>query len=160
MRRILTIAVIIVIVGFVVIQFIPPGMIHWSLAREDRAVEQQLVWESEGTDALLRNACDDCHSNETRWPWYSNIAPVSWLVARDVNKGREAMNFSEDDTSDYNAEDMVWHMNNDMPPRIYLLLHPEAELTQEQKDQLAADFQAAFGENDHEGMDMDGMEME
>jgi hypothetical protein len=45
--------------------------------------------------ATLTRACNDCHSNHTEWPWYSNVAPVSWLVAHDVNEGREELNFSE-----------------------------------------------------------------
>lgn len=87
--------------------------------------------------ALLRRACYDCHSNETRWPWYARIAPVSWLIARDVERGRKELNFSEWELS-YPATQrrkLLW-MNRalhegSMPPWTYRLLHPDADLTQE-----------------------------
>lgn len=85
--------------------------------------------------AILSRSCDDCHSNRTVWPWYSNIAPISWLVAYDVGHGRNAMNFSE--WSAYSAEklgklreqicDEV--SEGEMPGSGYALLHPDAKLT-------------------------------
>ena len=85
--------------------------------------------------ALLDRSCIDCHSNETVWPWYSRIAPVSWLVARDVRKGREELNFSE--WADYSErrrngkyEDIAELVENgEMPLKIYLPLHPNARLS-------------------------------
>ncbi|MGO8838761.1 MAG: heme-binding domain-containing protein [Limisphaerales bacterium] len=100
---------------------------------------------------MLRAACYDCHSDETRWPWYSHIAPVSWLVAGDVKDGRERMNFSDwpRDLSERAAkrlerisEEVGYH---DMPPAKYTLLHPDARLTADQRQQLInwADQEAA-----------------
>ena len=101
--------------------------------------------------ALLRSACYDCHSYETKWPWYSRIAPVSWLVVSDVNDGRERLNFSDWPRSlperaakrlERISEEVGY---KDMPPAKYTLLHPEARLTAGQREQLIrwADQEAA-----------------
>ena len=90
---------------------------------------------SASVDAVLRRACYDCHSNETVWPWYSNVAPVSWLVARDVREGRDHLNFSTWNrlSSDAQARAVreVWTQvsNGEMPMAIYLPLHSEARLS-------------------------------
>ncbi len=84
--------------------------------------------------AILRTSCYDCHSNETRWPFYSYIAPVSWLVADDVNKGRMAMNFSRWDTYTEAKKDTLrgWCYDlaseSQMPLPNYLLIHKNARL--------------------------------
>lgn len=78
--------------------------------------------------AVLRRACYDCHSNETRWPWYSRIAPVSWLVAYDVKQGRRELNFSVPGRQE--TDDILKVVRRgEMPPGIYLPAHPEARLT-------------------------------
>jgi Haem-binding domain len=87
-------------------------------------------------EAVLRRACYDCHSNHTRWPWYSRLAPVSWLIARDVTLGRKEVNFSEWG-SYYPAtrrRKLKWigralHEHK-MPPCTYRLFHPGARLDQ------------------------------
>ena len=87
--------------------------------------------------ALLRRACYDCHSNETRWPWYAHIAPVSWLIRRDVERGRKELNFSE--WGSYypktQSRKLQWIGRalraETMPPWIYRILHPGVGLTQE-----------------------------
>jgi hypothetical protein len=101
--------------------------------------------------ARLRAACYDCHSRETRWPWYSRVAPVSWLVAGDVKDGRERLNFSEwpHDRPERAAKRLeriseeVGYRN--MPPGKYTLLHPDARLTAAQRQALIdwADAEAA-----------------
>lgn len=86
--------------------------------------------------AVLRQSCFDCHSYETRWPWYAHVAPVSWLVAQDVNEGREHLNFST--WNRYDAErradklEEIWEEveAGEMPLKIYLPLHPDAKLSQ------------------------------
>ena len=92
--------------------------------------------------ALLHSACYDCHSDETRWPWYSHIAPMSFLIASDVRNGRERLNFS-DWPHDLPAraakrlerisEELGYH---DMPPAKYTLLHADARLTPAQRQAL------------------------
>src|SRR5262245_31144538 len=59
--------------------------------------------------AILRNACYDCHSHETRWPWYSRVAPVSWYVTRHVEKGRGDLNFSSWPRLDLEAQEHAFH---------------------------------------------------
>lgn len=72
------------------LQVVPFGHEH-----TNPAVIQEPAWDSPRTRALVKRACFNCHSNETVWPWYSRIAPISWLAQRDVNKGRGSLNFSE-----------------------------------------------------------------
>jgi len=92
--------------------------------------------------ALLHAACYDCHSQETKWPWYSRIAPVSWLVASDVTEGRKHMNLSDwPQASPEHAVKQLERISEqvdykDMPPAKYTLLHPEARLTPDQRQQL------------------------
>jgi hypothetical protein len=84
---------------------------------------------------LLQRACYDCHSNRTRWPWYSHVAPVSWLIARDVHKGRKEVNFTEWPTFDFQAQDHIMAGiakqvdRGRMPLAQYIVMHPDAELT-------------------------------
>lgn len=92
--------------------------------------------------ARLHAACYDCHSYETKWPWYSHIAPVSWLIASDVNGGRRNMDFSNWPTNDpvrvaKRLEDMSEEIGYDeMPPKKYTLIHADARLTASQRQQL------------------------
>jgi hypothetical protein len=83
---------------------------------------------------VLRRSCYDCHSNETRWPWYSAVAPVSWMVARDVRLGRESLNFStwerdEAQGRESMAEILETVLEGEMPMAMYVRLHPDAALT-------------------------------
>lgn len=143
--------------ALVVIQLIPMGNFVKSFRRDaNPPVVAAVEWDSAATEQLARAACYDCHSNETAWPWYAQIAPASWLVTRDVNKGRDAMNFSEDPLDEYDADDLEWHVMNDMPPRLYLPLHPEANLSAEQRAALIAGLRATFGSDGAGAMDMDG----
>jgi hypothetical protein len=87
--------------------------------------------------ALLRAACYDCHSYETKWPLYSRIAPSSWLVTSDVNEGREHLNFSkwpQDSAAVVKKLDRINEVleYHEMPPKKYTMLHPEARLTEQQ----------------------------
>ncbi len=93
-------------------------------------------------DSVLRRACYDCHSNETRWPWYSYVAPSSWLVARDVEQARRHLNFSE--WGKYRKTKAMSTLESicdevtarTMPLSQYALIHPGAQLTQEEIDLL------------------------
>ena len=82
--------VVALIVGFGLIQLVPYGRDH-----TNPPVTSEPAWDSPQTKALAQKACFDCHSNETVWPWYSSIAPGSWLIYRDVVEGRGNLNFSE-----------------------------------------------------------------
>lgn len=88
---------------------------------------------------LLNRACNDCHSNRTNWPWYSRVAPVSWLVVSDVERGRTAVNFSE--WGRYSAKEQQKHLKEicnevtegEMPALQYTLIHREARLTGDER---------------------------
>ncbi len=94
--------------------------------------------------AILERSCSDCHSNSTRWPWYSYIAPVSWLVIDDVNEGRRHLYFSEWGT--YPPKKAIRRLQDiceqvsegEMPLKSYLLMHPEARLSDGDKQLLCS----------------------
>lgn len=90
---------------------------------------------------ILKKACYDCHSNETEWAWYTEIAPLSFLTVKDVNEGRENLNFSEWGKYAIKAnevKDEIWEevREEHMPPWMYRVVHSEAKLSQEEKDAL------------------------
>lgn len=99
---------------------------------------------------VLRKACWNCHSNETEWPWYGRVAPSSWLVVGHVHDGRDDLNLTEWPSSDpEEARDLVEEMGEQvesgaMPPASYRLMHPEARLTDEER-QLLVDWSLARG---------------
>ncbi len=141
LRRIFLWLIAIVVAGVLLLQLVPYGRAH-----DNPPTVQEPNWDSAQTRELAARACYDCHSNTTVWPWYSNIAPVSWLVQRDVDEGREHLNFS--DWNQSHAEhgqkegeveelgEVV--LEGEMPPPNYLLTHPEARLTQAELAALAA----------------------
>ena len=90
---------------------------------------------------ILRKACYDCHSNETNWAWYTKIAPASFLAIKDVNEGRENLNFSEWGNYTGKTEDIkkeIWEevREEKMPLWQYRIIHSEAKLTPEEKNLL------------------------
>jgi hypothetical protein len=93
--------------------------------------------------AMLRAACYDCHSNETKWPWYSHIAPVSWLIANDVKEGRENLNLSDWPKNDpertarriENMSEKIGYA--EMPPGKYTAIHKDARLTDGERKELS-----------------------
>jgi len=113
------------------------------IRRTNPAVTSDILASGE-VHAILKRACYDCHSNETRWPWYGYVAPVSWLVARDVSMGRRHMNFSE--WGQYSADKQeskiksIWDQvsQDQMPLWFYRPLHPDAKLTDADRALLKA----------------------
>ena len=91
--RIFRWVVIVGVVCVVVSQFFGPAKTN-PATDESQAIESRLQLTPPVT-AIFDRSCNDCHSNKTRWPWYSNVAPVSWFVIDHVNEGRENLNFSE-----------------------------------------------------------------
>lgn len=128
---------------FVLVQFVPYGRHH-----KNPPVVVEPSWNTAQTRDLAVRACFDCHSNETVWPWYSNIAPLSWAVQRDVDEGRDELNFSEWHLAQEGDEAAETVRDRSMPPRQYLLVHPEARLSDAELDALAAGLAATLG--DHE----------
>ena len=132
-RRLLLVGLTAVLAGAVAIQFV-------SYPRPERnpPVLADASWPDGQARALARQACYDCHSNETSWPLYSRVAPSSWLVARDVAEGRKKLNFSEWGLGDAEAEEASETvLDGSMPPRSYQLLHPGARIDDEQRRLLA-----------------------
>jgi mono/diheme cytochrome c family protein len=120
------------------IQLVPYGRDH-----AKPAGGRPIAWDSPRTQELMTGACMDCHSNETKWPWYSNIAPVSWLVQRDVDEGRDTLNLS---TGTGEIDDMVDTIREgSMPPWFYKPLHSGARLSGQEKQELINGIQATFG---------------
>lgn len=126
----------------ILIQLIPYGRSH-----TNPPVTGEPKWDLPETRSLFMKACGDCHSNETKWPWYSSIAPASWLVQSDVDEARENLNVSEwgrkDKNRGVNAADEV--KEGAMPPFFYLPAHPEARLTDAEKEKLIKGLIATFG---------------
>jgi hypothetical protein len=93
---------------------------------------------------LLQRACYNCHSNATEWPWYSFVAPASWLIASDVREGRQHLNFSEWGIYDIKARSRKLEAiaeevkGSDMPPWYYTMMHGEARLTPADRGQIWA----------------------
>jgi Haem-binding domain len=110
------------------------GMQFFRVDRSNPPVSNDLSAPPE-VKAILKRACYDCHSNETRWPWYSGVAPISWLVVRDVTLGRKEMNFSEWDNyyAATRRHKLQWMgralRRENMPPWPYRLIHPATRLT-------------------------------
>jgi hypothetical protein len=124
----------------VVIQLVPYGRDH-----ANPAVVEEPAWDSAQTRELAVAACFDCHSNATVWPWYTNIAPISWLTQRDVEEGRHELNFSEwgrRQEADEVAESVRegW-----MPPWYYGAIHPDARLGDADIQALEDGLLATFG---------------
>jgi hypothetical protein len=124
-----------------VMQVVPYGRAH-----SNPPVIAEPAWDSPRTRELAERACFDCHSNETKWPWYARVAPFSWVMQRDVEMGRSVMNFSEwTRTNDlaFAAEPAV--LRREMPPRNYRLMHGEAHLSHDEKVELARGLRVTFG---------------
>jgi hypothetical protein len=105
-------------------------------------------WDSPQTRELAVRACFDCHSNQTVWPAYSSVAPLSWMIERDVASGRRRLNFSQWGTQQRGARDAAETVQRgSMPPFYYALpiLHPQAQLSSQEKQSLAQGLQTTLG---------------
>lgn len=142
-KRILLVVVGILVVGVIGIQLVP-------VDRTNPPVVSEPNWDSPQTRELAQRACFDCHSNETTWPWYSYVAPVSWLVAHDVQEGRQVLNFSDWQNvrgEGRSAGEMAEVIRGGwMPPSSYVARHPQAQLTQAEQDALVQGFRATLSQ--------------
>jgi cytochrome c551/c552 len=140
MRKWLIRIVIGVVALFIVAQLIPYGRNH-----TNPPVLAEPQWSSPQTRALAQKACFDCHSNLTKWPWYTNIAPQSWLAYSDVSGGRSSLNFSEWTKPQDGAGDAIDAISSgSMPPWFYVILHPKAGLSSADKQALMTGLAATF----------------
>ena len=125
---------------FLAIQLVPYG--H---DRTNPPVVSEPVWNASATLELAERACFDCHSNLTKWPAYAQVAPVSWLIAHDVAEGREHLNMSDWQRPQKEANEAAEVVRNgEMPPLQYRLLHPEARLSDAEREQLARGLALTF----------------
>ncbi len=128
----LRIGLLVVVVGFLVIQLVPYGHDH-----SNPPVIRQAQFDSPRTEGLFDDACGACHSNLTSWPIESNVAPFSWLIQRDVEEGRGILNVSEWDQPQAEAGEVGEVINEgEMPPLQYKLLHSGARLSDAEKQDL------------------------
>jgi len=136
-----------VIAAVVAIQFIPYGKDH-----TNPPIVSEPQWDSPRTKELFNRACADCHSNETAYPWYSNIAPVSWLIAHDIDEGREHFNVSMWGSQKKNeGEDAAKEIREgEMPMWFYTIPHPEAKLSSSEKQELISGLEKTFGKEEKE----------
>lgn len=123
---------------FAAIQLVPYGRAHTN--PPDGTL---IAFDSPRTEELAKRACFDCHSNRTKWPWYSNLAPISWRIQTHVDEGREHLNLTAFDAASERMADAAGEAGEviekrEMPPADYLLAHPEARLTAAEKLELAA----------------------
>ena len=126
----------------VIIQFIPTELPTTTNQNDGDLVKSGLA--SQDVAILLKTSCYNCHSNETQYPWYSYVAPASWLIAHDVSAGREELNFSS--WQDYDQRRMIRKLDDmatevgegNMPKSIYTLMHPSAKISDTQRELIVA----------------------
>jgi len=137
------------------VQLVPYGRDH-----TNPPAGQLVAWDSPRTHDLARRACFNCHSNETLWPWYSSIAPISWRIQTHVMGGRAKLNFTAFDAGNEKMADAAGEAaesvtKGEMPPQDYMLMHPEARLSFAEKQALEAGLKATFaafgGREEHRG---------
>jgi cytochrome c551/c552 len=136
--KVLKYSIIIIVLVFVAIQFIP-------VKRTNPPVVKEPNWDSPKTRALAVRACFDCHSNETKWPAYAYVAPISWFVLSDVNGGRKHFNMTDwkPGKGDEAAKEV---REGDMPMWQYTMMHSQARLTDAEKQEFIKGLIATFGE--------------
>lgn len=144
MKKLLGLLALTLVVLFLLIQLVPYGR-----DVTNPPVIQDAPWSSTQARQVAQRACYDCHSNETVWPWYSRIAPVSWLVYRDVQEGRSKLNFSQWGRGEQEVEDIGEVIaKGEMPPLQYLLTHPSARLSAAEKALLEGSLPGIEREDD------------
>jgi mono/diheme cytochrome c family protein len=140
MRFVVRLLLVLVVV-LLLIQLVPYGRDH-----DNPKSVQEPKWSSAATRQLTQQGCFDCHSNLTEWPWYTNVAPVSWLTTRDVDDGRAVLNFSEwQRAQDADLQDVIDAIRDeDMPPLQYRLIHKDARLSDNERQALEAGLTATW----------------
>jgi Haem-binding domain len=135
------------VIVLVLVQFIPVDRANPEFSNKKTITAKETVPPSIKT--VFSRSCGDCHSDQTTWPWYSYVAPVSWIISSDVHNGRKHVNFSE--WGDYSAKQREEALENiceqvqqsQMPEKTYLLLHPDARLRQADRDAVCRWTEAA-----------------
>lgn len=126
---------LILLAVLLVIQIIRPSKNNGDVVTNDISNEFQTPKE---VQQIIKKSCADCHSNKTNYPWYSEIAPISWYVASNVSRGKKHLNFSEwTQYNKYQKEHIIKNLryvitDYEMPLKSYLLKHPEAKISEEE----------------------------
>jgi hypothetical protein len=135
-----------IILGMLILCWVALQAFTLTRSYTNPAVVAEPKWDSPRTRELFMRTCGDCHSNETVWPWYSKVFPVSALVANDVYEGRGRFNVSEWGVRENEAGDAAEiFQEGEMPPAQYPWMHPEARLTPTEKRELLQGLIATFG---------------
>ena len=137
MKKIAYFSLVVITIALIILQFVPSKLPQNTLVQSQ--VKPQVQNASDDVMEILKTSCYDCHSNQTNYRWYSYIAPVSWQIAKDVEKGRKALNFSEWDT--YTKRKLVGKLTEikeqiskgEMPMKIYCFIHPGTKLDEAKK---------------------------
>ena len=140
LRRILQLAL--GAIAFVaILQFVPYGRNH-----VNPPLGAEPAWSSPEVRALAVRSCFDCHSNETRWPWYSQVAPLSWIIQQHAEEGRSVLNFSDWAAPQPEAAEAAESVRDgEMPIGSYELMHPEARLSSSERQQLIVGLETMTG---------------
>jgi hypothetical protein len=141
-RRLLVRGALVLVAAFLLIQLVPYGRDH-----TNPAPSKAVALPTAPQRAIFAKACADCHSYDTKWLWYTNVAPVSWLVQNDVDGGRERLNLSAWDRPQPGVDDVVEAIEGgEMPPLKYTIspYHFDARLSDAEKRQLVAGFRALY----------------
>lgn len=139
--KILKLLILILFIVIVIIQFIPHDKPEVILTNENDLIYNNQL--PEHISVMLKESCYDCHSNETIYPWYSYMAPVSWLVVKDIREGREELNFSHWESQNKmdkakNLDKIIDEVTDEnMPMPIYTIMHTEAKLSNDDRLLLA-----------------------
>ena len=148
-KKILRVGLAVAVIALIGIQFVP--------VERDNPPVGKVIQAPDDVMAVLKESCWDCHSNETKWPWYSRIAPFSWEIAEEVEHGRKELNFStfgsySPGKKAHKIEEMWEEVEEgEMPPSKYLLLHSDAKLTDSDRNILKAWAMAnGGGDEEHE----------
>lgn len=142
MMKFLKILLIILVIAFIILQFIPNRMPENTPAGKDDLITSGEI--PANISSILRSSCYDCHSSQTSYPWYSKVAPASWLLAKDIREGRDDLNFSE--WGSLSKRRQIGNLRKireevtkgDMPLKKYLLIHRDAKLSPEKKAALVS----------------------
>ena len=140
-------SILALVIVLVLVQFIPVDRTNPDFDNKKTMFSKETVPPS--LKLTLGRSCVDCHSDTTTWPWYSYVAPVSWIIASDVHEGRKDLNFSEWGNYDAKRREEALEkiceqvQQGEMPDKKYVLLHRDAKLKQSEKDAICKWTEAA-----------------
>ena len=137
--------IILYVIGGALVLFLLIQLIPFGHNRTNPPVVSEPNWSSPQARAVVKQHCFQCHSNETNWYWYTNIAPGSWLIANDVIDGRNAFNFSDWKNNPGELDEMVGTVQEgEMPPIQYWIFHPQERMNDQQKQEVINALQSSI----------------